>query len=100
MPEWWPVVFGWPSVVASIAVYAAAFLARRPWLAVVGAALSAPFCLFVSGYPKVGLLGLTALVSNCGAAWALSRRQRRVAGILLLPFLLVAAFVGYAVFCE
>ena len=77
MPDWWPVVVGWPSVVASIAVYAAAFLASRPWLAVVGAALSAPFCLFVSGYPKVGLLGLTALVSNCGAAWALTKDPPR-----------------------
>ena len=77
MPEWWPVVFGWPSVVASIAVYAAAFLASRPWLAVVGAVLSASFCLFVSGYPKVGLLGLTALVSNCGAAWALTKDPPR-----------------------
>ena len=100
MPEWWPVVFGWPSVFASIAAYAAAFLTSRPWLAAVGAVLSAPFCLFVSGYPKVGLLGLTALVSNCGAAWALRRRQSRVAGILLLPFLSVAGFVGYAVLSE
>lgn len=42
-------LFGWPGVLLSLAVMAAAFLANSYRLMFVGAFLSAPFLLYVSG---------------------------------------------------
>jgi hypothetical protein len=47
-------VFGWPAIAAAQMAFVAAVRLGRPSLAIVATLISAPFCVFVSGYPRVG----------------------------------------------
>jgi hypothetical protein len=93
----WPaLVFGWPAVIVAITAFGLAFGLKRPWLAVVGAVVATPFCLFVSGYPvPIGRLGgPIALAANFAAVWCLRSGRRGVALALLIPFVSVAAVIA------
>ena len=49
MPEWWPAVaFGWPAVVVSMVLAIAGIVAKKPFLLVVSAVLTAPLSYYLS----------------------------------------------------
>ena len=91
MLPWPAIVFGWPAVGVAVTVFALAFI-TRPWLAIVGAAAAAPFCLFVTLYPfPVGRFGgPIALIGNIAAAYLMTRRRPVSAALCLAPFVIVA----------
>src|SRR5690348_5168011 len=66
---------GWTGAVFALLAFAFAFGRRSPALGVLGAALSAPFCLCAKGYPIVGALAWAALVSNFIAACIVGLRR-------------------------
>ena len=97
--SWSVAVFGWPAVAAAGLAFSAAFLFRRSWLGLVGAALAAPFCFLVSLYPiPVGRVGgIIAFAANFVCAWLLYRGRREVAFAFLLPFMIVAMLFAIVV---
>jgi hypothetical protein len=66
-------VFGWPAVVVALVTFLVAVRLRQPALAILATVVSAPFCLFVSGYPLVGWWGVVVLFSNLLGALAVRR---------------------------
>lgn len=100
---WWPVlVFGWgPVVFAAIAFYLA-FRLNRSWLAFVGAVIAMPFLFTVSGYPRLmgPLVGPVVLLANFASAAMLSKGDRRLAMMLLGPFVIVATVLAYLVITQ
>jgi hypothetical protein len=98
MFTWWPsLVMGWPAVGASLILFTAGLLGRRAGLTLAGSVVSAPFCLFVSGYPRIGLFGVAVLGLNFMSAWASRRGRPIVAGGLLLPFVVLVAIIAVTV---
>ena len=91
MLPWPAIIFGWPAVGVAVAAFALAFITRA-WLAIVGAAVAAPFCLFVTLYPfpigRVG--GPLALIGNISAAYLMTRKRPVSAALCLAPFVIVA----------
>jgi hypothetical protein len=85
---------GWPAVVIALFAYLIALILRRPWLGVVAASISAPFCLYVSLYPRVLGLGLVTLACNFLGSMALSRQRMTLAAMCWLPFILLAGFIA------
>jgi hypothetical protein len=97
MFTWWPsLVMGWPAVGASLIAFAAGLGFQRPKLVFAGSIISTPFCLYVSGYPRIGFFGLAVLTLNFMSAWASWRGRPLVAAVLLLPFVLLAGSLARA----
>lgn len=88
---------GWPGVLFSLSVMAAAFLANSYRLTIVGALLSAPFLLYVSGYPRIGVLGVLVLACNLLAAWLLKRERPWLAVLFIAPYIGLATWIAYLV---
>src|SRR5262245_11341650 len=92
--NWATIVFGWPAVIAALLTFSVAVALSSRVLAVVAAIVSAPFCLWVSGYPIIRGLGLVALGLNVAGVVALSRRQRFAGAVLWSPFAMLAGAVA------
>jgi len=93
MPTFPPWLSGWEAPVIALALFGAAFALESTALGAAGAAASAPFCLFVSGYPILGNIAWTALLGNIIAA-VLMRRRRDVAFAALTPFAAICIFLA------
>ena len=98
MFTWWPsLVMGWPAVGVSLIVFATGLISRRSGLVLAGSVVSAPFCLFVSGYPRIGAFGLVVLGLNFLSVWASRQGRPLVAGALVLPFVVLAGIIAATV---
>ena len=91
-------MMGWPSVVAALFLYVVAVVSRSPRLGLVAALISAPFCVYVSAYPRVLGVGVLALCSNSFGVVALFRRRIGWAALSWLPFTALAGFIASWVF--
>jgi len=101
MPEWWPVLFGWPAVVVSMGLAAAGIGLRRPILLVVSAVLVAPLSLYLSGAVSwFALTGPVILFSLLASAYAVKRGLFRIAWCSLAPFAGVAVWLAVIVATE
>jgi hypothetical protein len=90
-------VFGLPAVMTALLVYGVAVLLRQRALSVAALLLSAPFCLWISGYPKIRHLGLLILITNLIGVIALWRGQRFAAVVMWVPFLMIAGSLAFLV---
>ncbi len=98
MPEWWPVVFGWPAVVVSIGLAATGIGLRKPVLPVVSAVLVAPLSLYLSGAVSwFALSGPVILLSLFASAYAVKRGLSWLAWCLLAPLAGVAVWLAVIV---
>jgi len=97
----WPaIVFGWPAIGLSLALFAAAFLRPRSALGFAGLALAAPFLWYASHAPG-GLLLSPALLVGLGAAAELLRRGRHAwAMACLSPFVFIVAVLAVGVLTQ
>lgn len=91
------IFFGWPSILASLALCIAGLLAKRPLLVALGAALFIAPGLYLSGYPALRWFGLLLPLCLFGAAYALRRKKAVVAWLLTLPALIVSAWLAFLV---
>lgn len=97
MFTWWPsLIMGWPAVGVSMCLFVAGLFGRRPGLVLAGSLVSAPFCLFVSAYPRIGLVGLVVLGSNFVSAWASRRNRPMLAAGSMLPFVVLVSVLAVA----
>jgi hypothetical protein len=95
---WVLFLIGWKPVMFALIVFAVATAWKSPGIGVIAWLLSAPTCLFVSGYPRVGVIGLLLLACNAGGVYALLRGHRFGAGMLWAPFGLLAFVLGVLFF--
>ncbi len=87
MPEWWPVLFGWPAVVVSMGLAVAGIRINRSVLLVVSALLVAPPSLDLSGAANwVALAGPVILLALLASAYAVKRGLSWLAWSSLAPF--------------
>ncbi len=101
MPEWWPVLFGWPAVVVSMGLAAAGIGLRKPVLLVVSAVLVAPLSLYLSGAASwFALVGPVILLSLFASAYAVKRGLSWLAWSSLAPFAGVAVWLAVIVASE
>jgi hypothetical protein len=96
MPEWWPLLLGWPASAASTACLIVGLAAERRGWFIASTLLIIPFGLYLSGNPSVTwaiLLPVLPLV----AAWATTRRLRLVSYLCLAAFLGMLTYVAVVV---
>lgn len=98
--HWAAVVFGWPFVIVSIVAFAVALFQRSQRLMLLGAIFASPFCLYLSGSPRFGWLGATALLMNFLAVWAQARSRTVIAATLVVPFVVLVMVLAVGVWQQ
>lgn len=94
------IVFGWPFIILSLSLAFAGILVRRPALLVAGALFFAPPAWYLSGYPAIRGFGLLLPVSILGAAHFVKKDQLRLALLLVLPPLIISAWLAFLVMSQ
>ena len=100
MPEWWPVVLGWPFVGVALVLFGIGLLRRQFSFLLLGSFFAAPFCLYLTGTPRFWFVAPIVFLSSIAAAWAVARNRPPIAALLLIPFVSLAAFVAWVVVTE
>ena len=100
MPEWWPLIFGWPFVGVAIVLFGLGLLRRLFPFVLLGSFFAAPFCLYLSLTPRFWFVAPFVLLSSIAAGWVLSGGRPMMATLLVMPFVGLAAFVAWAVVTQ
>jgi hypothetical protein len=91
---WSAGLVGWPAVFAAVVAFSLAFLTRHRWFGFLGAAIAAPFCLFVAGYPLFHWAAPVALAANVLAAYLVYRGRPDMAFTALVPFIMIVTVLS------
>lgn len=101
LPEWLiPVIFGWPTVIASLLVSLAGLMTKKAWLLIVGGFLAVPFTWYTSLYGGLCTLNFLLPFFQFGAAYAIRREKVRLAWLSLLPLTIILVALGFIVFVQ
>lgn len=59
MFDWWPIVaFGWPAIIAALALMVVGIVRNKPIWLIVAAVAVIPFSSYLAGSPRFGWVGL------------------------------------------
>ena len=94
------IVFGWPFIILSLSLAFAGILVRRPALLIASAIFFAPPAWYLSGYPAIRWFGMLLPVSLLGAAYSLKKDLLRMALLLVLPPLVISAWLAFLVIAQ
>jgi hypothetical protein len=86
-------VFGWPMIVASVALSVGGIVLRSWRVAVAGAVAALPFMFYIFANPLGRGIAPPVVCAHFGCAYALHRRRALVAAILVAPYVALAAWV-------
>jgi hypothetical protein len=95
--HWAAIVFGWPTVLASIASSAVGLVLRRPLLVWLGAVAALPFMFYLLLTPRFWMVAALAVPTHFGSALAVARRWPRLAWLLFIPTPAAATYVAAAI---
>jgi len=91
------IIFGWPAIITSILLSVAGVQLRKPALLVAAGIVCLPFTYYLSGFrTPAAILPLFQF----GSAYAIARRQTLLAWLLILPIIVIAAVLAYAVLTQ
>jgi hypothetical protein len=100
MPEWWPVLLGWPAILAALVLSAAGIVRRKPvWLAI-AALLALPVFLYLAANPFPGWPALLVPLALAGAGFAVRRQHIAAAWLLLGPLVGISGWLAIAVMSQ
>ena len=92
-----PIIFGWPAIITSVLLSIAGVWLRKPALLVTAGIVCVPFTYYLSGYHLAAVsLPLFQFVS----ADAIRRQKNLLAWLLLLPLIVIAIILAYAVLTQ
>ncbi len=94
------IVFGWPFIILSLALAFAGILLKRSALLVASAIFFAPPAWYLSGYPAIRGFGMLLPLSLLGAAYSLKKDKLRLALLLVMPPLIISAWLAFLVMAQ
>jgi hypothetical protein len=91
------IVFGWPAIIVSILLSIAGVWLKKPALLVTAGIVCIPFTYYLSGYHVAAvILPLFQFVS----ADAIRRQKNLLAWLLIIPIIVIALVLAYAVLTQ
>jgi hypothetical protein len=97
----WPaIVFGWPAILASIALSVMGIVRGRPKWLFAAAIIALPFSLYLAGSPAFRWFGLVFPFLLMGAGISIRRHHTKVAWFLLAPFVGVSGWLAILVMSQ
>lgn len=94
------IVFGWPFIILSLALAFAGILVKRQGLLVASAIFFIAPAWYLSGYPAIRWFGMLLPLSLLGAAYYVKKDSLRLALLLVLPALIVSAWLAFLVMSQ
>jgi len=94
------VIFGWPAVIASIALALAGAATTRTKMVLAGAMVACPFLFYLFLTPRFRWVAPPVAVLLFLSARAAARRRRGTALVLVAPYVALAMFVAYLVVIQ
>ena len=94
------IVFGWPFIITSLLVSLIGLITKRYKYLLVAAALLFPFSVYLIGYPFARGWSLLLPLCLIGSASAIRNQKMLIAWLLLLPPLLVSAWLAVIVLSQ
>jgi hypothetical protein len=94
------IIFGWPFIILSLSLAFAGILLKRPILLVASAIIFGPPAWYLSGYPVIRWFGMLLPFSLLGAAYYVKNDKLRMALLLVLPPLIVSAWLAFLVMAQ
>jgi hypothetical protein len=94
------IIFGWPFIIASLLLAVMGILLKRPALLVAGAVFFVPPAWYLSGYPAIRWFGILLPVCILGAAYYVKKDRLRLALLLILPPVIVSAWLAFLVMTQ
>ena len=91
------IIFGWPAIITSILLSVAGVWLKKPSLLVVAGIVCIPFTYYLSGFrtPAVVLPFF-----QFGSAYAVARQKNWLAWLLIVPLVVIAVVLAYAVLTQ
>jgi hypothetical protein len=91
------VIFGWPAVIASVALALAGIVTAHTKMVCAGAVVACPFLFYLFLTPRFRWVAVPVAALLFLAVRATSRRQRGKAFLLIAPYVVLAVLVAYLV---
>jgi hypothetical protein len=93
--EYWPLLLGWPALLAAIALAGFGTFSRKPWKLYIASILILPLSLYLAGTPRLGFTALLPPAALLAAGIAIRYNKVNLAWSLLFP---VIAFYSWLIF--
>jgi hypothetical protein len=91
------VIFGWPSVIASLVLVVAGLVTRGARLMLAGAIVGSPFLFYLSLTPRFRWVAPPVAVLLFCAARAVASRRSRTVLAMVSPYVALAVWVAWLV---
>lgn len=94
-------IMGWPGILTSLGLSIAGVVRQQPRLLLIAALVALPFAWYLNAFwPLFRGFGLFLPLFQLGAALALYRHERWIAGVCLLPFVTIASVLAFIVLTQ
>lgn len=94
------VLLFWPFMIGAVILSFIALAQKRPWLLVISCFLILPISLYLAATPLFRWWGLIFPLLYLGAAWALRKNRIWIAGLFIIPILIVIGWLGFLVITQ
>lgn len=100
MPQWWPILLGWPALLAALGLAAAGIIRCKPGWLFASALLVLPLSLYLAANPMPGWPALLIPLAPAGAGIAIRGGHVTAAWSLLAPLVAVVGWLAVAVMTQ
>lgn len=94
------IVFGWPAVIASLAIGALGIVWKKPWIVLLGGVVVLPHAWYLSGSPSIQWAAYFLPLAYVGSAITVRYQSHWLAGLWLLPQLAVDTWLAITVLTQ
>lgn len=92
------IIFGWPTIIVAILLSIAGVWFRKSALLIVSGIISVPFAYYLSaGFQTAAIL---LPFFHFGAAYFITRKDPRIAWLLISPMIIMSAMLAYLVLTQ
>jgi hypothetical protein len=91
------IIFGWPAIITSIFLSIAGIWSKKPILLLIAGIVCIPFTYYLSGFRTPAVI---LPLFQFGSAYAILRQKNLISWLLILPLVVIAALLAYAVLTQ
>jgi hypothetical protein len=91
------IIFGWPAIITSILLSIVGVWLKKPTFLITAGIVCIPFTYYLSGFRTPAVI---LPLFQFGSAYAITRQKNLLAWLLILPIILIASVLAYAVLTQ
>jgi hypothetical protein len=91
------IIFGWPAVITSILLSIVGVWLKKPAFLITAGIVCIPFTYYLSGYRTPAVI---LPLFQFGSAYAITQQKNLLAGLLIVPIIVIAFVLAYVVLTQ